>query len=73
MKYLFITPIKTILSLTFSLLFTTGIIAKNKEQLIYSDVIELENISQDVLYTRGKIWFANTYVMRKLKIALKVY
>ena len=62
MKYLFTILIKTILNLTFSLFFTTGIIGQNNEQLIYTDVIELENISQDVLYNRGKIWFANTYV-----------
>jgi hypothetical protein len=53
---------KTILNLTFTLLFINAVIAQNNEQLIYSDVIELENVSQDDLYNRGKIWFANTYV-----------
>jgi len=53
---------KTLISLTFSILIYSTLIAQNQEQFIYSDVVELNNISQEEMYNRGKLWFVNTYV-----------
>lgn len=45
----------------FLLLFLLPLFSFSQEPLTYSDVIQVDSISQTELYYRAKLWFANTY------------
>jgi len=47
--------------LVFVVIAAVAIVASGQENLIYTDVVQVDSVSKAELYTRAKLWFATTY------------
>lgn len=57
----------------FALIFSSFLLFNSGAPLAYSDVVTVENVSKDVLYSRAQVWFGTTFTEPKGAILVQDY